>query len=470
MRHLLLIFCFFVSWSGLNAQDSSQLKFPDWQGKISIGEVKLKMIFHFKEGNCYIDVPLQGLKNFKADKTQFRNDSVFVAFNMMQALYKGKVAGQKIDGKWIQMGKTFPLIMGPLKELKRPQMPKAPFAYNVKEVTYTNPDKSITFGATLTTPKGEGKFPAVIMITGSGQQDRDETVFGHKPFWVIADHLTEQGIAVLRVDDRGIGKTTGKETLATATSSDFAKDVIAGLEFLKQQPTIDAKNIGLIGHSEGGMIAAIVAKQRKDIAFVVSMAGPGIKGKEILIKQFRKNYSQVLPAASVDSMIVFDSRLLDVAMNYDKIVAETIFAQELIGWVYNQDENIQKMFGVTMQNGMKTVNSRQALMRYKVYTLPWYKYFLKFQPDEYLSQLQIPWLALNGEKDIQVLCDENLQGISKSFSKAGNQKFEMKKYPDMNHFFQHCETGMTTEVEDIEETVAPEVLNDISDWIKKQVK
>src|SRR5690606_38157869 len=212
----------------------------------------------------------------------------------------------EIIGEWKQGGGTLPLILKRVEnevELKRPQTPKAPFPYLEEKVIYYNSDKSIQYGATLTLPDTNKNVPAVILITGSGQQDRDETLFGHKPFWVIADYLSRNGIAVLRVDDRGVGETTGE--VMNATSLDFAADVLVGIEYLKTHKGIDVKKIGLIGHSEGGVIAPLAAVQSKDVAFIVSLAGLGITGKELVRKQLSDSYKRM--GLGVEEIVSLDS-------------------------------------------------------------------------------------------------------------------------------------------------------------------
>ena len=267
----------------------------DWQGKLSFSGTSLRLVIHFKNENgsysATMDSPDQGAKGITASKVQLTGDSLL----MEVASVGGKLTGRftsdtTFSGQWFQ-GTSLPLDLKKLRageaapELKRPQTPKPPFAYNSEDVIYYNKDKSIQYGATVTTPQGTGPFPALILITGSGQQNRDEELFGHKPFAVLADYLTRKGYVVMRVDDRGVGQTTGD--VKNATSKDFATDVTTGLDYLKGLPQVNKTKLGMLGHSEGGMIAQIVSAQRSDVAFVVMMAGPGVKIIELMAEQTR---------------------------------------------------------------------------------------------------------------------------------------------------------------------------------------
>lgn len=352
--------------------------------------------------------------------------------------------------------------------VNRPQTPKPPFPYDEEKVVYYNKDKSIKYGATLTIPKLAKKVPVVILITGSGQQDRDETLFDHKPFWVIADHLSRNGIAVLRVDDRGIGETTGE--VFKATSADFAKDVLVGIDYLKTHPGLDVKHIGLIGHSEGGVIAPLVAVQSKDVAFIVSLAGVGIKGKELIIKQvsdgltragFNKDY--------VDRMTTLYTGMVNLGIQYVNDTTENqlkpAFAKFMEGWMKQQPETFLSQGGFTGPNANTYINNLA-----EPFFSPWMRYLNNYDPASTLTKIKIPVLALDGGKDTQVSAKENLAGFDSLLTRAGNKHFKTMLMPGLNHLFQHAYTGAASEYGKIEETISPEVLDIITQWIQKETR
>lgn len=312
--------------------------------------------------------------------------------------------------------------------------------------------------------KGE-RFPVALLITGSGRQDRNETLFDHQPFRVIADYLGRRGIAVLRVDDRGCGQTTGD--LRQATSEDFARDVLEGVRYLKNRPEIDPAKIGLAGHSEGGLIALIAAQDNPDIAFIVSLAGPGVPGIEIFLSQQEHALKKIIQ----------DQTTIDLSQSLNRIIfsdlianpqqkAEVIYSRRLKEWVSGQDSN-------TVKKMMPTFKSEQDLEPDSLtkavgrMNLPWYRYFMASDPGKLIGQVRCPMLILNGEKDMQVYCDLNMDGLEKSCREAGKTNVEFRRFPGLNHLFQHCETGEPDEYGSIDETFAPEALDLIAEWIGK---
>ncbi|MDW7682392.1 MAG: alpha/beta fold hydrolase, partial [bacterium] len=345
--------------------------------------------------------------------------------------------------------------------ISRPQHPKKPYPYHEEEVSYRNENADIELAATLTTPKSGEPFPAVILISGSGPQDRDETIFNHKPFLVLADYLTRQGIAVLRVDDRGVGGSTGK--VSTSTSADFAGDVLAGIEFLKKRYAIDVSKIGLIGHSEGGIVAAIAASRSEDVAFIVLMAGTGLTGEKILYLQA----ALIFKASGIDDQVIEKYKKLQ--REYFRIVKQvdddTLALAELVKLSksdkFNLTDEEKKMLGISDQNIEASLRSLVS---------PWFRYFLTYDPKQALRQVHCPVLALIGEKDLQVPADENLEAIKQSLNEAGNPNVTTIKLPGLNHLFQTAETGAPSEYGRIEETIAPQALETIASWIMKQIK
>ena len=332
----------------------------------------------------------------------------------------------------------------------RPQEPKPPFPYKIEEVAFQN--GVVNLAGTLTLPLGEGPFPAVLLISGSGLQDRDETVFEHKPFWVLADHLSRAGIAVLRVDDPGIGKSTPHPK--PPTTADFATDVEAGVAFLKQDDRIGT--VGLIGHSEGGLIATIVASHSNDVDFVVLMAGPGVPGAELL----RKQNERIFDAAGIagerkQNLLTLLDRLFTILTSED--MAEDAQRQGI-------DEIVRKQLEI---NGVPPAQQDEAQVQALVEQslTPWMRYFLTFDPRPAIETIQVPVLALNGELDVQVDAEQNLTAIAEALNKGGNRNVTVHRLPEHNHLFQRAKTGLVNEYAVIEETLSPVVLDLIREWV-----
>jgi len=310
----------------------------------------------------------------------------------------------------------------------------------------------------LTLPYLKGPFPAALLISGSGAQDRDETALGHKPFLVLADYLTHRGIAILRVDDRGVGGSTGD--FAQATSEDFAGDVLAGVEYLKSQKEIDPQKIGLIGHSEGGIIAPMVAAQSPpDVAFIVMMAGTGLNGEQVLYLQgallARANGAS---EETIDKLGVLQERIYAVLKQEkdDDAAAEKlreIFADAQLQ--LSKEEKEKMLFG----SFVKVIK-----------IIPWYRYLLTFDPRPTLMTVKCPVLAINGEKDLQVPPKENLYAIEEALKTGGNKDYTVKELPGLNHLFQTAETGAVSEYAEIEETISPTALKVIGDWIREETR
>jgi len=441
-----------------------------WEGKLEIGAgLSLRIVVHVgktADGKpvATMDSPDQGAKGLKVDTVTLDKSSL--AFEMKKILgkYEGKLnaEGTEVAGTWTQAGNAFPLKLKKTEkatELRRPQTPRGPFPYRVVEVSYSNKPGSVTLTGTLTEPEGPGPFPAVILISGSGAQDRDETLFEHKPFLVLADALSRRGVAVLRVDDRGVGGSTGKT--ATSTSDDFAGDVLAGIAFLKTRAEIDGKRIGLLGHSEGGIIAPMVASRSPDVAFIILLAGTGLPGEEILYLQGQA----VMKAMGADEKDM--KRQLDI----QKILFEIL-----------KTEKDQKLLETKLHDAAKAATNalpedqRKAMgnidalvtSQLKMIQAPWFRYFLTYDPRPALAKVHCPVLALIGEKDRQVPPKENLSQIESALKSAGNNHVRVQELPGLNHLFQTCKTGAPAEYAQIEETIAPAALAVITDWISEQ--
>jgi pimeloyl-ACP methyl ester carboxylesterase len=332
-------------------------------------------------------------------------------------------------------------------------------------VEYENADHSIHFGATLTYPDGGGSFPAVILITGSGLQDRDETIGLHKPFAVIAHYLTQKGIAVLRIDDRGIGKSTGDTK--NATSADFAKDVETSLAYLKTRAEIDVEKIGLVGHSEGGMIGPLVASRHPEIAFVVMLAGPGIPIQELMAEQSAATLRTVgISQEAIQAYMPFYRKLSEV-------IPRSPSAEEArkSAWVeFQKWQNATPKELIAATTGTTDSASAQKFVGHftdQLYS-PWFRYFMQYNPQPTLRELHCPVLALNGEKDVQVIAKSNLEGIRLSLKK--NKKTSIQELTGLNHLFQTCMTCGVGEYFTLEETFSPTALALMGNWIKEVVR
>ncbi len=438
-----------------------------WEGKLGAIRLILKISEDSisKKKTAVFDSPDQAAYDIPVSRLTVSKDSLTAFSAALAQGFSGAFNADqtKIEGNWNYNGKQAPMVLTRVANkaaLKRPQTPKAPFPYIAQDVIFYNKAKSVQYGATLTVPDLKKKYPAVVMITGSGQLDRDETAFGHKLFWVIADYLSRHGIAVLRVDDRGIGKSTGN--FPESTSPVFASDVLVAVDYLKNQPGIDPKKIGLIGHSEGGVIGPIAITQSKDIAFLVSMAGLGVKGSDIMMSQSRAAYKKVgltdAELLRIDTLNQIMFRLSGQYKEMDALRPE--FKKEMKAWLSRQPEDFLKRTGLKGPSADQIIEGKAA-----AFFSTWMRYFLVYDPADFLPKVKIPVLAINGEKDQQVYAKENLDGFKKYLTQAGNKNFKTIAFPNLNHFFQHATTGDASEYAEIEETISPEVLKTMADWI-----
>ena len=386
-----------------------------WSGKLKVGAMSLTLVLHLEQADGYVkaslDSPDQGAKGISAYKEYLSDDSVAIKVESIGATYRAKLKDGKLDGTFSQSGMTFPLEMTKgVTEVKRPQEPKAPYPYETEEVIFKNEVDGATLAGTLTWPvgydKNAKKKPMILLfVSGSGQQNRDEELMNHKPFLVIADYLARQGIASLRYDDRATGKSTGGD-VKNATSEDFARDAAAGLEFLRSKKAFS--KVGILGHSEGGTIAFMLGAQKK-VDFIVSLAGPSIKGDTLLAAQ--------------------SNRILSFS-----------------GMPAN----------VTVEKYRQTASAAK---------IPWLDWFTNYDPTDNIRQTRCPVFALNGNYDCQVISSLCLPAFQKLLPPS--KKNLIKEYPGLNHLFQHSTTGLPTEYGSIEETISPEVLSDIVAWMKQ---
>ena len=421
-----------------------------WYGNLDVQGQKLPLVFHIEqEGNdlkSTFDSPTQGAKGIPIQKTLFESNELTFNASNLGITFKGKLNNEKLEGIFSQSGMNFHLILTRNAEttvVNRPQTPKPPFNYNSDDVTFKNDTQGNLLAGTLATPKNFKKNqPILVMITGSGAQDRNEEMFEHKPFLVIADDLAKKGIATLRLDDRGIGGSKkGKEN---ATSADFATDINSAVNYLVKN---GYKNIGLIGHSEGGMIAPMVANKNKSVKFLVLLAAPGIPILDLVLDQNKKiAESTNLPQEAIDEVLAIKSKTFNYAHLYNGKDFKIDFTNYL-------EENYPKMSEQEREPFIAQMSSE------------WFRYFIKFNPEDYLSKVKIPVLAMNGSLDMQVSAKENLAGIKKSLTKAGNKNFEIIEFEGLNHLFQTAKTGSPAEYGQIEETFSPKVLDRMSSWI-----
>lgn len=402
-----------VTMSGLAQVNSTTALLGSWSGKLDIGPASLTLVFHLEQADGKVkvtmDSPDQSAKGIPCKKDFLSDDSLALKIQRLNLTYSARLKDDKLDGTFTQNGFSMPLVLTKgVEELKRPQTPQPPFPYETEEVTFWNKKDSAMLAGTLTwpvgyNPKAKKKPFAVLFVTGSGQQNRDEEIFGHKLFLVIADYLARQGVASLRYDDRATGASKGGD-VKNATSEDFARDAAAGLDYLRNRNVFS--KVGLIGHSEGGLIAFLLGAQGKT-DFIVSLAGTGVKGDTLAVSQQNRQ-------------------------------------MELMGEPANM--TVEKL----LQDKPEKV-------------IPWADWFVNYDPSANIAATRCPVFALNGDRDWQVISSLNLTAIQRLLPKS--RKNLTKEYPGLNHLFQHCTTGLTNEYRQIEETISPEVLSDIVQWI-----
>ena len=425
-----------------------------WLGLLDTGSMELRVAFHITNTSDGLKASMdsldQGAKGIPVTSVTYIGESLKLQVGAVGGSYSGTVSKdlQTIAGTWSQNGASLPLVLKRVKEvaqlgLPRPQEPKPPFPYRSEDVTYENRATGFTLAGTLTVPRGTPPFPAVVLLAGSGPQDRDETVMGHKPFLVLSDYLTRKGVIALRADDRGVGKSGG--SFRDSTTADFATDAAAGVAFLRSRVEVDRQKIGLIGHSEGAIEAAMVAARDPDIAFIILMAGPGVPGDKILVEQSRL-IAQVRGASPEAAQKVAEKeREVLAVLKSGKDDAAT-------------RRGLHDVLGGNVPDAAVAAEVTQLMS-------PWFRYFINYDPATVLVKVKCPVLAIDGSKDVQVSPTENLTAIRAALDHAGNHNIETVEFPGLNHLFQHAVTGAPSEYAEIKETVAPEVLEKIGSWI-----
>jgi uncharacterized protein len=442
-----------------------------WVGALApIPGIELPLVFNleFVDGALVatMDSPDQGVRGIPVGETRLAGDSLMLVVPAIAGRFLGRVAlPDTVDGRWEQGGQSFPLRLTRLAAgamaRSRPQEPVPPYPYEVLEVRYPVSEAGIQLAGTLTLPPGDGPFPAVALITGSGPQDRDETILGHKPFWVLADHLTRQGIAVLRSDDRGIGASEGD--FASATSEDFALDAAAAVAFLRRDPRIDPERVGLIGHSEGGLIAPLVVVREGTVAFQVLLAGPALPGEDLLLLQ----------GATIQRAMGASPTLIEANQALQRTLFSLVRSEEdparltarledaLRGFIAEAPDALRAEMGIDPATAPVWIQSQvQAVAS------PWFRFFVTHDPRPSLQEATVPTLALFGELDLQVPPAENVAALEALWAETPHPDLTVLVLPRLNHLFQTAITGMPTEYGQIEETFAPVALEAIASWIR----
>jgi pimeloyl-ACP methyl ester carboxylesterase len=474
MKNLLFYAIVFLALSAISTfgQNNSSLE-GNWLGAIEVSGVKLRLVLKItKNGETFtakLDSIDQGAKDLPIDSITRTEKTVNFSSAKLGMSYEGTLneKGDEITGALKQGAGTLPLnfkrTLGEISTRRR-QDPQKPYPYNEQEVSYKNVKDDVKLAGTLTLPRAEsnsnGKFPAVLLITGSGSQDRDETMLGHRPFLVLADYLTRRGIAVLRVDDRGVGGSDAGSR--SATTENYVGDVLTGVEYLKSRKEINSKEIGLIGHSEGGIIAPVAAVRSNDVAFIVMLAGSGQAGDDLIVTQIALlDKASGADAETIARAVDLQKSLVAIIKSEpdDKLAAQKI-NEMLAARQSKMNEQELQLFTPVAAN----IKAQMPLL-----LSAWYRYFLSYNPRPTLEKVKIPVLALDGDNDVQVAPKINLDLIAAALKNGGNKDYTIKSFPKLNHLFQTSVTGSPSEYSQIEETIAPQVLETISDWILRRV-
>ena len=443
----------------------------NWLGTMNAGGAQLRMRIDLTVEDGVLAARMfsvdQGNAEIPVESATAAGNTLSLTMPTIGASYEGTLSGdgRTIEGTFSQMGAELPLVLermeGDEVDTGRPQDPVEPYPYVAEDVRYPNPEGGHELAGTFTRPSDGGPFPAVILITGSGPQNRDEALMGHRPFLVLSDHLTRRGIAVLRFDDRGVGESTGAH--ATATSPDFASDVLAGVAYLKTRDDVDPDAIGLAGHSEGGLIAPIAATRSDDVSYIVLMAGTGVNGERILYAQGALiNRAAGATEEQIERNRELQGGMFEILKSEPDPDLAAAALTETVRTVFQAMTDAERaQAGITDEESLDQVVTMQVTQ----FNTPWFRYFLTYDPATVIEQVTVPVLAINGEKDLQVPYEENLREIEAALQRGGNTSYEIHALPGLNHLFQHAETGAPSEYATIEETWSVEVMELISDWI-----
>jgi pimeloyl-ACP methyl ester carboxylesterase len=461
MKLVMLFLMMVMTTVALRSQDIT----GQWNGELNVQATQLRLVLHITGSSdgytSTLDSPDQGAKGIPVTSTTFTDQVLKFQVVNLGIQYTGELKNNIITGTFTQGVGSFPMNLSreiiEKKVVVRAQEPASPYPYYSEEVKFENKNEKIVLAGTLTLPKKDGNFPAVILITGSGPQNRNEELMGHKPFLVLSDYLTRNGIAVLRYDDRGTAESQG--SFKTATTVDFASDVESAFTYLQTRKEINSKKIGLIGHSEGGIIAPIVAAKINDIGFIVLLAGSGIPGDQLLLMQRELiDKSNGFSDEKVQNTKSTNKGAYDIVKNS---TSPEMLKTELTAY-FKRNLPSEKPAGMNDDYLIKT--------QINLLTTPWMQYFIKYDPSIILQKVKCPVLALNGSNDLQVPAKINLDAIKKGLEKGGNKKVTAIEIPKLNHLFQESETGSLMEYDKIEQTFSPIALNEILNWISMQIR
>lgn len=460
MKKIALITLFAFMSLALPAQDIT----GSWSSMLKVQGMELRIVFNISKTDSgfssTMDSPDQGAYGIPVTATTVEGNKLDLKVASARINYQGEFKDSVITGTFTQGAMSLPMDLrrgGQEKTaLNRPQEPEMPYPYYAEEVIFENSKAGIKLAGTLTMPAKEGKFPAVVLISGSGPQDRNEEVFGHKPFMVLADYLTRNGVAVLRYDDRGTAKSEGN--FQSATTVDNASDAAAAVSYLKSREEINKAKIGLIGHSEGGIIAPIVASSSDEVNFIVLLAGTGIPGHELLLMQQELiNRASGMSESDLKTAGEINKGAFNIIV---KSTDTALLKKELTAYLRQMTEehpDVEKSEGMSDEDFIREQVNQ--------ITNPWILFFLKYDPAPALEKVKCPVLALNGEKDLQVPPRENLSAIEAALKRGNNDKVTVIELSGLNHLFQECETGAPDEYVKIEQTFSPAALEAINRWM-----
>lgn len=447
------------------AQEAGDLA-GEWMGTIDAGIVPLRIVVaveHPTEGGlaATFNSVDQGA-SLPVPTITVENGTLRFAIPQIDGSYEGRVRsdGQQIVGTWRQGGRSFPLSLERLDEpfsLNRPQHPKPPFPYTTEDIEVRNESAEIALACTLSVPPGTSRFPTVLFLSGSGAQDRDETLMGHRPFLVIADHLARRGVASLRCDDRGVGGSEGNVFLSSL--DDQAGDAEAAIGFLASHPAVNRDRLGLLGHSEGALLAPLVASRNERVGFLVLLAPPGVPMADLVLRQAR----DLMESRGVDPELIRRA-LEDEADELVLIANPSVSREELVARLEARAEKRRRTFAPEELAALNLTDQEVAQAIQQVAT-PWFRSLLRQDPGAFLSRVDIPVLALFGSKDLQVAADVNAPAVERALDRAPTSNVTVRVLPGLNHLFQHATSGAIEEYGRLEETFAPEALKAIVDWI-----
>ncbi len=461
-----------ITAAAIGAPLSAQQADPvgSWSGTLVAGPQEIQIVFHVQRSDegalaGTMDVPTQGAVGIPLTTVVFEGDILEMTFPVPGGgRYEGTLRGDAVSGTFTQAGQPLPLDLergtGD-STFVRPQHPEPPFPYRVEEVRFPNAEAGVELAGTLTLPEGPGPFPTAVLVSGSGPQDRDESLAGHKPFLVLADHLTRRGIAVLRYDDRGVAGSTGD--FDASTTEDFADDALAAVDFVASDSRIDAASVGIVGHSEGGLVGPMAASRSETVKYVVMLAGPGVTGIEVLVEQGKL----INDASGADpGMTAFNARLQEVLADVVRAEPETTAAAvEMRAALRREIQSLSPETRAVIEAQMTDDVIEELVGEMNA---PWFRFFIDHDPRDALERTAVPVLALFGSKDLQVPPAQSASEVEGALVRGGNDDVTVRVLSNLNHLFQEADTGSPSEYPTIEQTMSPTALEAVSDWISER--